>query len=148
MVAPGPEAGSGVNEFDPLLPKAGQGFREIRDPVGDVMEALAAVLEESAHGGIGSQRLNDLDGAGKADSDALGLQGFHRGTGRSRQELEKTASLLQGGHGHGDVVQWVGKHIRVVAWMTRRQDPGGASTPAAWYRGPPIRTRSSLHGRQ
>lgn len=147
LVAPGTGAGHRINKADPLPPEAGEGFGEVRDPVGDVMEARAPPMEEPADGGLRAEGLQEFDGAGEADPDALGLQGLDRGTGSPGEEFEETASLLQGGHGHGDVVQRVGKHIRVVAWKMRRQGPGGAPTPAAWYRGPPIRTRSSLYGR-
>lgn len=146
-MAPGPDPRHRVDELDPGLPEAGERPGEVRDTVGDVMEALAAALEESAHGGFRAEWLQELDGASETDSDALGLQGFDRGTGSPPQEFEETACLLQGGDGHGDVVQRVGEHIRVVAWMKRILGPGGASTPAAWYRGPPIRTRRSVHDR-
>ncbi|MCJ7628730.1 MAG: hypothetical protein MUO50_10125 [Longimicrobiales bacterium] len=111
MVATGSEAGRLVDEFQPLLLQTGQGFREIGDPVGDVMEAWAPTLEETPYGGVGAEGLDEFDGPDKKDPDTLSRQLLYRGTVFPSHELEQRASLLEGGDGHGDVVQRIGKHV-------------------------------------
>jgi hypothetical protein len=126
VVTPGSGTGLGVDEMDPAFTETGEGLLKIRNPIGDVMKTRATALQEAPHSGLGPEGLQEFDGAREGNPDTLGLQGFHRGTAFPGQEFEKTAGLLQGGHGHGDVVQWVGEHIRVVAWVMKRQDPGDA----------------------
>jgi hypothetical protein len=126
LVATGSEARSFIDELQPLLLQAGQGFREIRDPVGDVMEALAPTLQETPHRGVGAQGLDELDGPDKEDPDTLGRKLLHRGTGVPGHELEQGTSLLEGGDGHGDVVQRIRKHVFFGAWVRANRTPEGA----------------------
>ena len=111
LVATGSEARNLIDELQPLLPQAGKGLREIGDPVGDVMEALASTLEETPHWGVLAQGFDELDGPDKEDPDALCRQLLHRGTGVPGHELEERTSLLEGGDGHGDVVQRIREHV-------------------------------------
>jgi len=100
-----------VDEVQPVLFETRQGFREIRDPVCDVMESLAPTLQEASNGSFGAERFHELDGPDEEDPDALSRQFLRRGTGPSCQEFEKRRGLLEGGDGHGDVVQRIRKHI-------------------------------------
>jgi hypothetical protein len=125
-VAPGPDPRLWIDELDAGILEAMERLHQIRNPVGDVMESWPPALEKPAHGSVGAQRLDQLDGAGERGPDALSFQGLSRGTDFPGQEFEKARGLLQGGDGHGDVVQRVRKHSRVVAWMKTRDDPGGA----------------------
>jgi hypothetical protein len=69
------------------------------------MEPWASSLEEPADGRVGTERLQKLHGAGERGSDALRHELFGRGTRLPGDELKKTTGLLEGGHGHGDVVE-------------------------------------------
>jgi hypothetical protein len=126
LVAPGPEARSLIDEFHALLLQPGQGFREISDPVRNVMEALASTLEESSHRRVRAQRLDEFDGSDEEDSDALIREFLHRGTRIPGHALEEGTSLLEGGNGHGDVVQRIGKHVYTGAWVRAIRTPEDA----------------------
>jgi hypothetical protein len=75
------------------------------------METLASPLKKTPHWGVWAQGLDELDGPDEEDPDALCRQLLHRGTGVPGHELEQRTSLLEGGDGHGDVVQRIGEHV-------------------------------------
>jgi hypothetical protein len=75
-----------------------------------MVEARSAASEETAHRGIGGHGLDELEGADEADADTLSPDFLGWGTGFPDQGFEKTRGLLQGGDGHGDVVQRIRKH--------------------------------------
>ena len=110
-MSPGADAGGFVDEFEPLRLQAAERFREIGDPVGDVVKALAPFLQEATDGGIGRQGLEKFDGPDEEDPDTLRREVLHRGTRVLGHELEERTGLLQGGDGHGNVVQRVGEHV-------------------------------------
>jgi hypothetical protein len=126
LVAPGPDPGLWIDKLDAGILEAMERLRQVRNPIGDVMEARATAFEEPAHGSIGSEWLDEFDGPGKGSTYTLSFQGFGRGTALPGQEFKEATGLFQRGNGHGDVVQRVRKHFRVVAWMKTRDDPGGA----------------------
>jgi len=105
-----------IDEFQTLFFHAGQGFREVGDAVGDVMEAWPSTMEETPHGGFGAQGLEELDGPDEDDPGTLRRQLLHRGTGVPGHELEERTSLREGGDGHGDVVQRIRKHVFFDTW--------------------------------
>jgi hypothetical protein len=111
QVPPGSEARSLVYQLQTLRLQPGQGLREVRDPIGDVMKAGAPALKKTAHGSVGAQRLDEFHGAYEEDADSLSREFLYRGRGISGDELEEEASLLQGRHGHRHVVQRVGEHV-------------------------------------
>ena len=133
----GSRSGFGVDEIETVLPGVGKGFYQVGNPIGDVMEAGPSLGEKPAHRGVRTQGFENLQGTHEGDTDALGLKGLHRGTRSTGHELELRTGLLQGGYGHGDVVQRVGKHFRVVAWMgliyriPAAPEPGGMVSRAA-----------------
>jgi len=81
------------------------------------METLASPLKKTPHWGVRAQGLDELDGPDEKDPDALCRQLFHRGTGVPGHELEQRTSLLEGGDGHGDVVQRIREHVYFGAWV-------------------------------
>jgi hypothetical protein len=145
-VAPSPWPRKPVDEFEPVLGGFRERFWKIGDPVRDVMESGTPAVKKTAHGGFGAERFQDFDGADEGDSDALAFQDLDRGTRIPGHELELTTCLFQRGYRHGDVVQRIGKHFRVVAWMGVLNGSRRRLNPAAWYPGPPFRTRSGIDG--
>ena len=123
--------------------KAGRRIEQLlanpEDPTGiESSPQELAVVEEEIHA--------MEDGADEGDSDALAFQDLYRGTRIPCHELELTTCLFQRGYRHGDVVQRIGKHFRVVAWMGLLNGSRRRLNPAAWYAGPPFRTRSGIDG--
>lgn len=141
---PGPR--KPVNEFEPVLREFGERFWKVGDPVRDVMKSGTPAVKKTAHSGFGAEGLQKFDGADEGNSDALALQDLYRGTRIPGHELELTTCLFQRGYGHGDVVQRIRKHFRVVAWMGLLRGSWRRLNPAAWYPGPPFRTRSGIDG--
>jgi hypothetical protein len=70
-----------------------------------MMEGLALSGQEAAHGGVGAHGLQELHGAHEGDPDTLVRELFDGGPVFSGEELKQGLRLLDGGHGHGDVVQ-------------------------------------------
>lgn len=126
LVTPGAEPRGFINEFDAFALQLRKGFGKIRNPIGDVVEALAPFLQESTDRGIGSQGLHELDGADEKDTDALVRKLLHGGTRVVGYELEQGGRLLQGSDGYGDVVQWVRKHDIIGAWVRAVRAPEDA----------------------
>jgi hypothetical protein len=94
-VAPGPRARLTVDELQALLPEAGEGGPQVRDPVGDVVKGGTPALQKAPHCRGGLQGLQELDGPDELDPDPLAHQLFHRGGLVSAQETEEAARLLQ-----------------------------------------------------
>src|SRR3954453_5313673 len=59
--APDANAGLGVDQLDAGLAQLRQGRVDVLDPVGDVMDALAAAGDEPAHRGVRTQGAKQLD---------------------------------------------------------------------------------------
>lgn len=146
LVPPGTRPRTLVDELEAVLLEVGKCFWQVWDPVRDVMEPGTLAVQKTAHGGFGAKGLQDFYGAYEGNSDALAFQDLHRGTGIPGHELELTTGLFQRGYGHGDVVQRVGKHIYIVAWIGLQRGSWRRLNPAAWYPWLPLRTRSSFDG--
>jgi hypothetical protein len=78
---------------------------DVGDPIGHVVETRAPPLEESGHGSVGPQGLQELQASHEDHTHALAGQFLDRGTRCTGQELEEWKGLLQGRRGDGDVVQ-------------------------------------------
>ncbi len=115
-----------VDEFDAFMFQPGEGFRKVRYPVGDVMETLAPFLKEASNSRFRIQGFQELDRAHEEHANALFRELLDGGTGVSGYELEQGSSLLQGGHGYGDVVERIGKHDFYGAWVRAFGTPDGA----------------------
>jgi hypothetical protein len=105
LMTPGSGPRDLVDEFEALLLELGEGFREIGDAIRDVVQSLAPFLQEASDSGIRIKWLQQLHGSDEADPDALAREFLHRGTFFASHAFEKRTRLLQGGYGHGDVVQ-------------------------------------------
>ena len=125
-MATGPLAGSFVDKIEPFLRQAGEGFREIGDAVGDVMEALAPFLKEAPNRRIMAQGFNQFDGPSEEDSDTLIRELLDRGTGVSGHEFEQGDRPLEGSDGYGDVVKRIRKHVFFGAWVRAVGAPEGS----------------------
>jgi hypothetical protein len=68
------------------------------------MQGRSAAFQEAGHGGIGTERLEELDGADESDTNALGFQGLGLGTGFPGDEFEESTALFDGVDGDRDVV--------------------------------------------
>ena len=77
---------------------------EIVGAVRDVVEGLATPREKSAHGGFGTERLEEFDRADEGHPNALGLEGFGCGTALARQEFEETGTLFYRVNGDRHVI--------------------------------------------
>ena len=115
FVAPGSQARRPINEVETFGFQTGDRFGEIGNPEGDMMKPGSPPTQEPAHGTVGLERLQELQGSDKTNTDALGGDLFGRGTGFPCQGFEKTTGLLQGGNRHGDVVQRIRKHVIIGA---------------------------------
>src|SRR5690606_31199401 len=124
-----------VDEADAGPAQAIQRGGEIRDGVGEVMEAGAAALEEPGDRGLGRDRLDQLEAcvaaADERDRDALVGDALDRGTVPAGDELEDRKRLRDGADGDSDVVEREFGHGRApgarsaAGW--REDDPGPAS---------------------
>lgn len=111
LVATSAGPGLGVDEPEALVGQAGQGPGEVGDPVGDVVKAGSPPGQESPDGGVGSQGLEDFQGAHEADPDSLVMELLHRGTRIPGEEFIDGNDLFERGNGHGDVVQRMREHF-------------------------------------
>jgi hypothetical protein len=83
-----PAAGNLVDQLDAGVLQACQSGRQIRHAICYVVESGAATLEETGHGPLRVQGLEDLDGSGEGHSDSLGSDLFGRGTRLSGDEFD------------------------------------------------------------
>ena len=125
-MASGPESRLGINQLEARFGEAGQGLGKVGDPVGDVVKSGTSAREETTDGSVRPQGLQKLQGADERNADPLAFQGLNRGTGFSGQEFIGRTGLLQGGHGYGDVVQRIGKHVNIGARVSAIRTPFGA----------------------
>jgi len=125
-VTPGTWSRRLIDEFQAQGLETAHGFTEVRDPIGDMMEALASFMQETSDGSLGSQRLQKLDGAHEGNPDALARKFLHRGTSVARKEFENGDRLLEGGYRHGDVVQGKRNHVYHGVWVRTIRTPEGA----------------------
>ena len=98
-------SGFSVNEADAFALETLELGGDIVDAIGDVMQARTSTLEEATDGGVGSEGLEELDGADEGDTDSLGLEDLWWGTAFAGEEFVEGASLFDGGHGDGHVVE-------------------------------------------
>ena len=111
LVTAGSRARFLVDELQSLFLQTGEGFGEVRNPIGDVMKAWASPVKEASDRGVCMYWLDELDGPYEKDPHALVCDLLHGGTGVTGHELEQGAGFFEGSNGHGDVVQWVRKHV-------------------------------------
>jgi hypothetical protein len=146
LVSASPETGDSIDEFETFGLEPGESFGEIGNPEGKVMKARSSPLQEAAHGAVGAKRFQELNGSDEADPDTLSGNFFGGGTGLPGQGFIKTTGLLQGGDGHGDVVQRIRKHVFFRCPGEDEKDSRKRLNPAAWYPEPPKWTRSRFDG--
>jgi hypothetical protein len=125
-MAAGSRSGFLVDELVPLVAQSGESLGKIGDTEGDMVKSRSTPFQETSHRGLGTQGLQKLDGSDEPDPHTLGRDFLDGGTGFSGQGFEKTRGLLQGGYGHGNVVQWIRKHVIFGAWVSTIETPGGA----------------------
>lgn len=94
-----------IDEANPLGLQALELGGDVVDAVGEVVQTGSATFEEAGDGGIGTEGLEELDGPDEGDPDALRFQGLGRGTALAREEFEEGATLFDGVHGDGHVVE-------------------------------------------
>jgi thioredoxin 1 len=107
-VAPGACAGPLIDELHPPGGQEPEVTLQVFASVRDVVEPGAPAVQKTADGGVGAERLQELDGAAEADPDTLGVQGLGRGARLARKELEQLARLFQGVYGDRYVVEGAG----------------------------------------
>jgi hypothetical protein len=105
-VAGGAGARFGVDELDAGFGQQAQVFGKVLAQVGDVVKAGPPALDEPAHGGVGTQGLDELDLAAEADSDALAGDGFRLGATGPGEALVKESGLVEGRNRDGHVMEW------------------------------------------
>jgi hypothetical protein len=84
--------------------ESGQLTGQIAGAIRDVVEALAAALQETADRGVGAEGFDQLDRADESDADALGFEGFGGGAGVTGDELVGMTARFDGTDGDGDVI--------------------------------------------
>jgi hypothetical protein len=109
--AVGAGTGFAINEFEAAAREIGENGFEVRDTIGDVVEAGAALGEDAGNGRIRRGRFEQFETApGAADEhdvDALGWNRFERGTGGARNEFECWQRGAQRWNRDRDVVERV-----------------------------------------
>ena len=102
-------AGLTVDELHSALLQRPQGGLEIGNTVGDVMEPGPPLRQETADGGVGRERLEELQlavsGADETDINALGRDALARGTAGTCHGFEGRKGVVDGRDGDGDVVE-------------------------------------------
>lgn len=94
-MAPGPWTRMGVDELNAPGRQAVQVGLEVGGAVRDVMQAGTAAPEEAAHGGFGTQRLENLQGSAEGDANALTFQDLGLGAGVTRKQFKDAAGVFQ-----------------------------------------------------
>ena len=100
----GAGARDAVDEGYTLGLEPGEVTLQVVGAVRDVVQARAPSLEETADGGVRTERLEQLQGAYEGDADALGLEGFGSGAGGTGEQLERVSALFDGVDGDANVV--------------------------------------------
>ncbi len=93
QMPPGTRAWDLIDELYALLREAREFGTQIRRAEGDVVQAGSPTLQETAHRGIGPQRLEDLDGATESNTNTLGLQDLRLGAVVTGEEAEEVAGV-------------------------------------------------------
>lgn len=94
-MTPGTRSRGFVDELEAVALQPGEGLREVRHTICNVVEGRAPLLQESADRGVRAQWLQELDGPDEQNPNPLGSELLNGGTPISAQEFEEWVGLLQ-----------------------------------------------------